>query len=466
MDSGCARLLVYAPQTAEPSKLIHPNGSIPKSKAFLSLGLERNSLSSKEGSQHAEETLSDSQVQAPRFDLPALKDEAAEPEESIAPIGPIAVNEPLKEAQQEVAVLPTALEEEESQLSPEAQDELKLLLRELRNVREDFATVNCLDLNSRNHLQSLPSRVALRSMGLLGCGNSFYMEGIRKPGAALAARARGAALEERKPGAKKAEPFQDWVKLLESFAAANKLSEVSREALEGLDRPQALRVMGFTSALRFLAGPVYRGEAELEVRTRIWAAKAEAAMEAVLPRGDGEPPRGGSKRDRSRSRRRASDSLPGLAHHVDTFIELNDLDERTSAILRKLEAKTVLQVMGLAGVENSFLLRGVREKSKAVLNRLRKVQETGQDAELFAQLSKLMEDFVVTNHLDAASAEMFRGLPRDAALEVMGFTAGADGNAFLIKEASDASEEVRRRIDTRATPEKSMFLPLAPGCAV
>ena len=76
MDSGCARLLVYAPQTAEPSKLIHPNGSIPKSKAFLSLGLERNSLSSKEGSQHAEETLSDSQVQAPRFDLPALKDEA------------------------------------------------------------------------------------------------------------------------------------------------------------------------------------------------------------------------------------------------------------------------------------------------------------------------------------------------------------------------------------------------------
>ena len=31
---------------------------------------------------------------------------------------------------------------------------------------------------------------------------------------------------------------------------------------------QALKVMGFTSELRFLAGPVYRGEAELEVRTR------------------------------------------------------------------------------------------------------------------------------------------------------------------------------------------------------
>lgn len=29
--------------------------------------------------------------------------------------------------------------------------------------------------------------------------------------------------------------------------------------------------MGFTSELRFLAGPVYRGEAELEVRTRTWA---------------------------------------------------------------------------------------------------------------------------------------------------------------------------------------------------
>ena len=33
-------------------------------------------------------------------------------------------------------------------------------------------------------------------------------------------------------------------------------------------RNEALRVMGFTSQLRFLAGPVYRGEAELEVRTR------------------------------------------------------------------------------------------------------------------------------------------------------------------------------------------------------
>ena len=31
---------------------------------------------------------------------------------------------------------------------------------------------------------------------------------------------------------------------------------------------EALKVMGFTSELRFLAGPVYRGEAELEVRTR------------------------------------------------------------------------------------------------------------------------------------------------------------------------------------------------------
>ena len=34
---------------------------------------------------------------------------------------------------------------------------------------------------------------------------------------------------------------------------------------------EALKVMGFTSELRFLAGPVYRGEAELEVRTRPWA---------------------------------------------------------------------------------------------------------------------------------------------------------------------------------------------------
>ncbi|CAE7296620.1 unnamed protein product [Symbiodinium sp. CCMP2592] len=334
---------------------------------------------------------------APGFQLPALQDKGPVPglpalQDKELPKEAVGLS--LKASEPAARHPWESLDEEEGfELSSEAKDELKLLMRDLRNLREDFATVNCLDLNSRNHLQSLPSRVALRSMGLLGCGNTFYMEGIRKPGAALAARARGAALDERKPGAKKAEPFEEWVKLLESFAAANKLSEATRNSLEGLDRTQALRVMGFTTALRFLAGPVVRGEAELEVSTRLWAAKSDAPMEAVLPRGDTEPTRGAgaTKRDRSRSRRRASDSLPGLSRHVDTFIELNDLDERTSTILRKLEAKTVLQVMGLAGAENSFLLRGVREKSKAVLNRLRKVQEIGQDAELFGQLSKVME---------------------------------------------------------------------------
>eukprot|EP00439_Symbiodinium_sp_Y106_P085617 s2_g29.t1 len=400
---------------------------------------------------------------APGFQLPALQDKGPVPglpalqDKASEFAAESKAKELPKEAAEPAARHPwESLDEEEGfELSSEAKDELKLLMRDLRNLREDFATVNCLDLNSRNHLQSLPSRVALRSMGLLGCGNTFYMEGIRKPGAALAARARGAALDERKPGAKKAEPFEEWVKLLESFAAANKLSEATRNSLEGLDRTQALRVMGFTTALRFLAGPVVRGEAELEVSTRLWAAKSDAPMEAVLPRGDTEPTRGAAatKRDRSRSRRRASDSLPDLSRHVDTFIELNDLDERTSTILRKLEAKTVLQVMGLAGTENSFLLRGVREKSKAVLNRLRKVQEIGQDAELFGQLSKVMEDFITANHLDSASAESFRGLPRDAALEVMGFAAGTD-NSFLIKEASDASEEVRRRIDARAATNR------------
>ena len=67
-----------------------------------------------------------------------------------------------------------------------------------RNIREDFATVplgasgasdfwlaaeascdgrNCLDLPSRSKLAGLPGRVALRTMGLLGTGNSFFMEG-------------------------------------------------------------------------------------------------------------------------------------------------------------------------------------------------------------------------------------------------------------------------------------------------
>ena len=41
---------------------------------------------------------------------------------------------------------------------------------------------------------------------------------------------------------------------------------------------EALKVMGFTSELRFLAGPVYRGEAELEVRTRPWALRGGWGM--------------------------------------------------------------------------------------------------------------------------------------------------------------------------------------------
>lgn len=40
---------------------------------------------------------------------------------------------------------------------------------------------NCLDLSSRSRLGNLPARVALRTMGLLGTGNSFFMEGTLMP---------------------------------------------------------------------------------------------------------------------------------------------------------------------------------------------------------------------------------------------------------------------------------------------
>lgn len=338
----------------------------------------------------------------------------------------------------------------EEELSEKAQEELQQLLRDLRNIREDFATVNCLDLTSRSKLAGLPARVALRTMGLLGTGYSFFMEGIKKPAAALAARSANAKF-------KGMEPYQDWVKLLEGFVAANKLSESTKESLEGLSREQALKVMGFTSELRFLAGPVYRGEAELEVRTRLWSVQSEAMMVPVLPRGKGEDGRSRSPRN-GRGKRSApvTDQFPKWKQHVETFIELNDLDARSAEMLRESSPMAALHVIGLLGTENSFLLRGVRTPGAVVATRLRKAATAmGPRGEAFAQLAKLMEDFITTNRLAGEVAERFRGLPRNQALQVMGFSAEAgdqvghdkEHDPFIIKEVG-AEDEVRRRMDT------------------
>eukprot|EP00435_Cladocopium_sp_Y103_P051899 s564_g16.t1 len=338
----------------------------------------------------------------------------------------------------------------EEELSEKAQEELQQLLRDLRNIREDFATVNCLDLTSRSKLAGLPARVALRTMGLLGTGYSFFMEGIKKPAAALAARSANAKF-------KGTEPYQDWVKLLEGFVAANKLSESTKEALEGLSREQALKVMGFTSELRFLAGPVYRGEAELEVRTRLWSVQSEAMMVPVLPRGKGEDGRSRSPRNGRGKRTVAAppvtDQFPKWKQHVETFIELNDLDARSAEMLRESSPMAALHVIGLLGTENSFLLRGVRTPGAVVATRLRKAATVGR-GEAFAQLAKLMEDFITANRLAGEVAERFRGLPRSQALQVMGFSAEAgdqvdhdkEHDPFIIKEVG-AEDEVRRRMD-------------------
>ena len=66
-----------------------------------------------------------------------------------------------------------------------------------------------------------------------------------------------------------------------------------------------------------------------------------------------------------------------------------------------------LQVMGLAGRENSFLIRGARNPSAAVMNRLQRVQEGRGGDELFAQLPRLVEDFVAVNLFDDRGVEVY-----------------------------------------------------------
>ncbi|CAK9080885.1 unnamed protein product [Durusdinium trenchii] len=330
---------------------------------------------------------------------------------------------PAPAAEPEDVNVPTRDEEEPEgeELTGLAKEEMEQLLRDLRNIREDFATVNCLDLSSRSRLGNLPARVALRTMGLLGTGNSFFMEGIKKPAAALRARSENAKI-------KGMEPYQDWVKLLEGFVAANKLSDRTKEALERLSRHQALKVMGFTSELRFLAGPVYRGEAELEVRTRLWAVQSDVPMVPVLPRGKGDEAKSRSPRRATRVIAAPSsvlDEFPHWKKHVEAFIEANNVDDRAAELLRDATPMAALHTIGLLGVDNTFLLRGVRQPGAVVANRLRKVPPGGGAREAFAQLNKLMEDFITVNRLGAEACERFRGLPREQALRVMGFSSQA-----------------------------------------
>mmetsp|Transcript_68653 Transcript_68653/g.217031 ORF Transcript_68653/g.217031 Transcript_68653/m.217031 type:complete len:378 (-) Transcript_68653:44-1177(-) len=158
--------------------------------------------------------------------------------------------------------------------------ELEQLVRNVHVFIEDFCEVNNLGIPARAELLGLPPRAALRTMGLLGRGNAFAMQGVRRPSAAARSRARKAAATEALGGAAAAGlPFEDWRRLLEGFASANSLlpGGTAWDALRALNREQALHVMGFTSGLRFLL-PGGDGAAEQEAEARVQEAlRGEAA---------------------------------------------------------------------------------------------------------------------------------------------------------------------------------------------
>eukprot|EP00929_Paragymnodinium_shiwhaense_P095170 TRINITY_DN5613_c0_g1_i1.p1 TRINITY_DN5613_c0_g1~~TRINITY_DN5613_c0_g1_i1.p1 ORF type:complete len:818 (+),score=164.19 TRINITY_DN5613_c0_g1_i1:73-2454(+) len=154
-------------------------------------------------------------------------------------------------------------------------NELFQLLDRVRDRIEDFSEANQLDQQTKTQLQGMPPRVALRVMGLLGGGNQFLMIGVRRAGAAVLSRSRQALREEANPRtAMSARPYEDWPRLLDAFALANHSNESVCEALRGLNRQQALYVMGFTSELQFCI-PMDQEGVDDEIMTRVKEAKEE-----------------------------------------------------------------------------------------------------------------------------------------------------------------------------------------------
>lgn len=411
--------------------------------------------------------------------------------------------------------------------------ELKQLTTEMQDRMEDFAEANSLDPASRVLIMSLPARVCLRVMGLIGSGNTFLL-GVRPPAAAVAKRAQAAAGEEagKVPAMK---PYEDWSQILESFATANNLGQKVRDSLQELSRSQALRVMGFTSGLRFNL-PDSGTDAEEEVRARIQTVLDERPLQPVMARIMATPrplasggatllpasatpaaaapatsannlaqalmglvgqmagalpslggggaavprpapllpprslppaqsgPRAGSYGSSAASHppRRVRSRTPprGVSHLFDvkdrdgvpmwrriqrTFIKVNDLDERSSQVLGELPKLQAMRVMGLVGKENSFMIRGARNPSAAVMMRLNRANSNNGDGdEPFAGLSKIMEDFITVNNLDDRGAEAVRSLPSDHALNVMGFT--EEKNSFFIKGTNNPSAALMSRM--------------------
>jgi len=361
-----------------------------------------------------------------------------------------------------VAVLPRDAEADDR----ECEAELAHLVEDLVALVEDFAAANGLEAQARAALLSLHPHVTLRVIGLLGPGNGFVMRGVRRPSAAVLSRCRVAAQEGPAGGTAGDDlPYEEWQRLLEDFAAVNNLGEAVRESLPRLSRDQALRVMGFTTNLRFIL-PTDSSDADIEVAARVRAALDGASMLPVVPRprltarrpqpaaspGACGPSR--TQRLRSRSREHVEpfvigsgleeDFAPYWRRNLETFIQLNELDEKCSQVLGTLPRMMVLYIMGLVGRENSFVIHGVRNRSAAVMNRLQQAQDGGlPTCEPYALLPKLVEDFIAVNGFDERGAEAVRALPREEALNVMGFT---HENAFVIRGAKNSSAALMSRM--------------------
>lgn len=379
--------------------------------------------------------------------------------------------------------------------------EMRQLLAGWRDRVEDFSAANGVDGPARSMLSSLSPRAALRVMGLLGQGNAFVMQGVRRPSAAVLSRCRIAQREEsQSAGRNLGLPYEDFPRLLECFITVNNLDESVRDSLRELDREQVLRVMGFTTGLRFIVQGD-GSDANEEVSARIRAAVDGLPMAPAEPRipattsfgpckwSYNRPrsrPREHGRMDRPRQNRQHpyvhnhtsqyhsqypsqysqhnslhnqyhqyhhqhtgqfaahnNDEFPFWRRNLETFIQVNELDERSVQALSELPKLYVLRVMGLVNRRNSFVIRGARNPNAAVMHRIAKAHEESGSDEPYAQIQKIVEDFISVNSFDAKGMDALRSLRKEDALHVMGFTAD---NAFLVRGVKNPSAALMARI--------------------
>lgn len=350
-------------------------------------------------------------------------------------------------------------EEVVTQLDHVVDSELQYLLLHWRDRLADFTAVNSLDERAVTAVEALKPYTALRVMGVVGRGNAFVMHGVRRPSAAVLSRCRAAV-----KGPQQGElPYEEWQRHVEAFASVNNLSDPVRDSIRSLDRAQALRVIGFTTGLRFLL-PSDGADGDAEASARVQAALEGTPMESMEPQLPFARPVARAQHLASTARRsrspvrphlvrappRLPDSDGSLEHvvpswkkHVESFIDLNGLDEGCALMLRQAPKLQALRVLGLIGRENSFLIRGARNPNAAAAHRLKGASDPKASCELFANLPKLIEDFISVNAFDERGAEALRQLRHEEVLFVMGFSSE---NSFVFQGAKNPSASLMSRI--------------------